>query len=53
MNYTKSQKFCVPLKWKNHSIVEEFEILTAVVMKTSIFCDITTRSPFKVSRRFK
>jgi hypothetical protein len=44
---------CVPLKWKNHSIVVEFEILTAMVMKSSIFWDITPRSPFKDNRRFK
>jgi hypothetical protein len=30
----------------------EFEVLTAVVMRSSIFWDITPRSPLKVNRRF-
>jgi hypothetical protein len=29
-----------------------FEVLIAVVMKSSIFCDITPCSPIKVNRRF-
>jgi hypothetical protein len=30
----------------------KFEVLTAVVMKTSVFCHITPWSPFKVNQRF-
>jgi hypothetical protein len=29
-----------------------FEVLTAVVVKSSIFCDIKPCSPLKVNRRF-
>jgi hypothetical protein len=29
-----------------------FEVITAVVMKSTIFCDITPCSPLKVNRRF-
>jgi hypothetical protein len=29
-----------------------FEVLTTTVMKSFIFCDITSRSPLKVNRRF-
>jgi hypothetical protein len=32
--------------------IEEFEVLAAVVMKSTIFWDITPCSPLKVNRRF-
>jgi hypothetical protein len=35
-----------------HKIYVGFEVLTAVVMKSSIFWDTTPRSPLKVNRRF-
>jgi hypothetical protein len=38
---------CVLDSW-----IVRFEVLTAVVMKSSVFWDITTCSPLKVSRRF-
>jgi hypothetical protein len=33
-------------------IIVEFEVLTAAVMKSTIFCDITPCSPLKVNRCF-
>jgi hypothetical protein len=36
----------------NCNLCLEVEVLTAVVMKSSIFWDITPRSPFNVNRRF-
>jgi hypothetical protein len=29
-----------------------FEVHTAVVMKSTVFCDITPCTPFKINRRF-
>jgi hypothetical protein len=35
-----------------HATVEEFEVLTAVLMKSTIFWDITPCSPLKINGRF-
>jgi hypothetical protein len=42
------------LQWKMSQQItwEHFVFLTAVFMKSSVFCDITPRSPVKVNRRF-
>jgi hypothetical protein len=37
----------------NKQYLLELEVLTAVVMKSSIFWDITPRSPLKVNKRFR
>jgi hypothetical protein len=34
------------------SICVRFEVLTAMGMKSTVFCDITPYSPLKVNRRF-
>jgi hypothetical protein len=38
-----------PIHWNNSGIFIEFEVLTAMVMKSSIFWDITPCSPLKVN----
>jgi hypothetical protein len=46
-------KFCFSVKFfRTAHHVGVFEVLTAVVMKSSVFWDITPRSPLKVNRRF-
>jgi hypothetical protein len=43
---------CDDTKWSEWIHDTEFEILTAAVMKSTIFWDITQRSPLKVNRCF-
>jgi hypothetical protein len=38
-------------EWTNGRMFVGFEVLTAVVMKSTIFWDITLCSPLKVNRR--
>jgi hypothetical protein len=50
----------MPLRWhyckysalKTKNIYAGLEVLIAVAMKSSVFCDITSCSPVKASRRF-
>jgi hypothetical protein len=46
------QNYVVHLSCFDQFLLVGFEVLTAVVMKSSIFCDITPCSPFIVNRRF-
>jgi hypothetical protein len=45
--------FYVVTTAKYFHIYVGFEVLTAVVMKSTIFCDITPCNPFSVNRRFR
>jgi hypothetical protein len=53
------QKNCVPFGLRGKLLVLtkhinlRFEVLTAVAMKSFIFCDIEPFSPFIVDRRFE
>jgi hypothetical protein len=38
--------------WQHYKDYVQFEVFTAVVMKSSTFWDITPYSPLKVNRRF-
>jgi hypothetical protein len=38
--------------WKINVECLGFEVLTAMIMKSSIFCDISPCSPLKIKRRF-
>jgi hypothetical protein len=40
------------MRLKNRVLVVGYEVLTATVMKSSTFMDITPCSPLKVNRRF-
>jgi hypothetical protein len=43
---------CYNIIGSNDMTIVGFEVLTAVVMNTSIFCDIMQLIPLKVNRRF-
>jgi hypothetical protein len=50
---TSAQTFCLVSHYKTSSVYVGFEVLTAVVIKSSIFWDITSCSPLKVNRTFE